>query len=340
MNVRHQTKAEITEADVRAFNELGDIIRAEERPDDPPIPAEEIWTQLEHIPDFFEFHGFTIEEQGRVAANGNLNILHMNENQHIAEVNIAVHPEHRRKGYGQAILRAATEQAQRNKRRLIIAQSSDRSPGGQPFLERYGFTAGLAQHINQAKIADLNLTQLRDWVASAETRAKDYELFTLHGAYPDDQLEVIAQLLQVMNGAPRGDLEMEDASFDANMLRQMETLMTAKGGTRATSFARHKATGQFVGLSELTWQLNRPEIVHQQGTGVHAAHQGHGLGRALKAMNGLAMLEANPSAKFIRTGNADVNAPMLKINTDMGFAPYYAVTAWQGATDTILERLS
>ncbi|NJK46648.1 MAG: hypothetical protein HC933_22520, partial [Pleurocapsa sp. SU_196_0] len=221
-------------------------------------------------------------------------------------------------------------------RTRLLASSNDRVAAGAPFLTRHAFTAGLANHVNQLTLEALNLETMRDWVSAARQRATGYELFTLHGAYPEDGLEAITRLMDVMNTAPRGDLDVEDFHLTPELVRQMEAMMTARGGTRTTTFARHVSSGELVGYSELTWNLNRPGIVEQQGTGVHPDHRGHGLGRALKAANALAMLERNPDARFIRTGNADENAPMLKINTDMGFKPYYAATEWQANVDDVL----
>ena len=41
------------------------------------------------------------------------------------------------------------------------------------------------------------------------------------------------------------------------------------------------------------------------------------------------ILGERPAAKFIRTGNADVNKNMLEINTLLGFRQAWANTLWQ-----------
>jgi hypothetical protein len=47
-----------------------------------------------------------------------------------------------------------------------------------------------------------------------------------------------------------------------------------------------------------------------------------------------------PEAGFVRTGNAASNAPMLAINTDLGFKPYLFVTIWQVETENALGYAS
>lgn len=51
------------------------------------------------------------------------------------------------------------------------------------------------------------------------------------------------------------------------------------------------------------------------------------------------VLKAKPDVRFIRTGNADSNDAMLKINRDMGFKPYKAVTVWQLETEKLAAYL-
>lgn len=42
----------------------------------------------------------------------------------------------------------------------------------------------------------------------------------------------------------------------------------------------------------------------------------------------------------IRTGNAGSNAPMLRINRELGFKPYKSITVWQVGVDRVLEYLA
>ncbi len=91
----------------------------------------------------------------------------------------------------------------------------------------------------------------------------------------------------------------------------------------------HRETDRIVGYSELYWQPERDILMFQGATGVRPEHRGHGLGHWIKAMNLREALRLNPRARYVRTGNADVNAPMLAINHALGFRPYIAQHDWQ-----------
>jgi hypothetical protein len=52
------------------------------------------------------------------------------------------------------------------------------------------------------------------------------------------------------------------------------------------------------------------------------------------------ILTKRPQARFVRTGNADMNAPMMKINNELGFKPYMAQCVWQVETEKVAEYLS
>jgi hypothetical protein len=63
------------------------------------------------------------------------------------------------------------------------------------------------------------------------------------------------------------------------------------------------------------------------------------LGRWLKAAMLDKVLKERPQVKYVRTGNADSNAAMLKINTELGFKPYTADAIWQVELQKVLDYL-
>ena len=70
-------------------------------------------------------------------------------------------------------------------------------------------------------------------------------------------------------------------------------------------------------------------VVQQSGTGVTTAHRGHRLGLWMKAVMLERIIAERPNAKFIRTGNANVNKNMLEINTMLGYTHAWSNTLWQ-----------
>ena len=52
------------------------------------------------------------------------------------------------------------------------------------------------------------------------------------------------------------------------------------------------------------------------------------------------VLRERPQVKYIRTGNADSNAPMMKINDELGFKPYIAECVWQVDIEKVNNYLS
>jgi GNAT superfamily N-acetyltransferase len=123
-----------------------------------------------------------------------------------------------------------------------------------------------------------------------------------------------------MNDAPIDDLDVDEEVWDAARLREMERRAQERGGHRRMLVARHDATGDYAGLTEMLVRGGPPVAQASQGaTVVVPAHRGHRLGLLLKTAMLEAVLAEEPGVRRIETWNADSNGPMLAINERLGF---------------------
>lgn len=321
----------VTDAEWTALNALENAIRAERWPEDPPRTVEETRREIESLPDYIEVHAWAAWDPWpeTMAALGYLMLMRNEANRHLGQFEIQVHPTYRRQGWARHLVRPIVEVAQERSRSTLIASSDSKIPAGEAFLERLGARVGLASHVNQLEVADVDPVQLRQWQEQARERAADFEIGLWDGPYPEDELEAVAELNKVMNSAPRGDLDVEDFDWTSEQLRQTEASLQHQGIERWTVYARHRPTGQFAGYTETYWNPNRPETLQQGNTGVFPAYRGYGLGKWLKAAMLEKILHDKPQVKRVRTGNADVNEAMLAINRKLGFKPYKSIKTWQ-----------
>ena len=331
-----------SEKEYRAANAFGNIMRAEQLPDDPPIPLAEEIQRWQNIPPFVDVRVWAASnaDESGALASGLVEYLKTENNQHLAEFQIQVHPEFRRRGIARQLLTQIANDARANKRTLLITNTTDRVPAGEAFMTRLGAERGLESHTNQLDLRDLPRDLIREWLARAPERAAGYELKFLDGPVPEEMLTDFIALFDVMNTAPRGTLQVEDFKMTPEQFRQQEASMAARGLAHWTFYAREKATGKLVGFTDTAWHPNRPMILNQRGTAVVPEYRGHGLGRWLKAAMLDKVLRERPSVRYVRTGNADSNAAMLKINFELGFKHYISQTIWQIQVDKVFEYLN
>ncbi|NJD58364.1 MAG: hypothetical protein C3F13_18200 [Anaerolineales bacterium] len=330
-----------TQEEYAALNRHINLMRRERLPDDPPIALDETMNELHNLPSYVEVKIWTTKQKGsdEIIAMGMVQMLNMEENRHLAQFDISVCPDFRRQGLGRHILELITHAAQSEKRRLLLSESYDRIPAGEAFMTRLGAQKGLVGHINQLKIAELDQDLLAKWLARGNMLLSEFMLGLWEGPYPEDQLVAISQLVELTNQQPFGDLEIEEFHLTPEQLRQQEQMIFARGNQRWTFYILEKSTGKFAGYTETRWHPNRPEILYQDMTGVFPEYRNRGLGRWLKAAMLNKVLIDRPQVKYIRTGNADSNAAMLKINNELGFKPYMANALWQVELDHVLAYL-
>jgi len=315
-------------------------LRAESHPEDPPAPIEELDALLANIPSFVRVWAWLgRDDKGQVVCGAQLLSLDTGDNPHVAQANLGVLPEWRRSGLGRRLLGDIVAVAGSAGKTLLIGNTSERVPAAAAFCQWAGASPALDAHTNRLVLADVDRPMVRRWIEEGPIRAPGYELIGFDGRCPDDLVEQVVAVLDVMNTAPRDDLEVEDRHFTVDQFREQERMMGAQGNEAWWLFARHLNTGTLVGLTDVSWNPNQPDTVWQGNTGVHPDHRGHALGKWLKA----AMLERifaeRPGTVDIRTGNADSNDAMLGINHALGFRPFIANTTWQVDVARLEERL-
>ena len=301
----------------------------EEMPDDPNMPLEfsinnaRGWKLIESV----TFEMWHLWEGEKIIAELFLTANSGEDNPHLFSAGLQILKPYRRRGYTKTLLEKVMAFAEKYKRTLLTGRTSSFVPDGQGFAERLGATKGLEASTNQLFMNNVDQVLLKQWVNPAD--ARDFEMGFWGSRYPDADLRAVAELFNVMNTAPRDELEQDDEQTTPEELREGEAYDLARGVKRWVLYVRHKPSGRLAGFTETYWYPEDPENLEQDDTGVLPEYRGNGLGKWLKAAMIQKVLAERPSVKRIRTGNANSNAPMLAINHKLGFKVYRSETVWQ-----------
>ncbi|HEX4127271.1 MAG TPA: GNAT family N-acetyltransferase [Acidimicrobiales bacterium] len=252
--------------------------------------------------------------------------LPLRDNLGSAEVTVAVHPAHRRRGVGTAIVEAMRERGQADGRlvlNLIDDVPIDRAAdyASLSFAPKVGFEAMLSGNTRHlaVPIDAACLDELRAEVARARD-ADAYRVLTFEAPWPAEHLQDQCALFQCMStDEPHGDEGHEEEVWDAERVRENDDLRAARGCRFLIAVAQHIASGRLVACTELSIAVDSPGQAWQMLTVVEPAHRGHRLGLAVKLANLDALARSAPAVQLIVTGNASVNAPMIAVNDLMGF---------------------
>lgn len=325
----------MSDDDVRGLRALVNELRAEVDPSDPPLSDEAARRLVEARAQAHEYDvRETLAWAGPHAVGRVVTALpRTSDNRHLLQVTVAVASSQRRHGLGWALLGVALDTARREERRLILFETSDRVPAGEAFARAVGAAPGLPMVISELDLRGVDRDVLDRWIREGPGRAPGYELVWMPRPVPEAMLEPMAALKRAMNTAPRGELDIEDREYTAQSLREMDAYEFAAGWVPWTLVARHVASGELVGFTELAWRPDQPAVVMQGDTAVLPEHRGHALGKWIKAVALERLLRECPRAQVIRTGNATANEAMLGINRALGFVPVRVTTVWQVDTE-------
>ncbi len=260
---------------------------------------------------------YLVRDHGAVVAFGTYGTSEY-DNQHLAWLEVKVHPDHRRHGIGSAMWEVLLDRAREEGRTSVGTDGWD-AEGPLAFARRHGLERKLAGIMRRQDLTVLDRGLLDLLYAEARPAAAAYELVRYPSPTPEDDLADVAVMVSAINDAPTDDLDIEDEEFPPERIRAYETAQASRGITLHRIVARHRETGELAGQTVMAVDRAQPWHAEQHDTSVVAAHRGHRLGLLLKIQMLLLLLQEEPRVRTVDTWNAESNDHMIAVNELLGY---------------------
>ena len=271
-----------------------------------------------------------VDRSGRVVGAAGL-VMPRHDNLSQALLMVVVHPDHRRRGVGTALLEHVESAARDHGRTVLLTETQwrvgARDESGEDFAAPHGYAG--AQTVLRSSLS-LPADRARLGSALAAHGSDGYAVKTCWDGIPDAWLAGRAELSRRMStDIPMGDLVLEEERWDEERVRTDYQRIAAIGRRVVDAYALDEATGELVGYTQVQVPQAHPRVAFQQDTLVVREHRGHGLGLRMKAAGTLALMEQSPATTRVRTWNADDNAAMLAVNHAIGYVQDGMMREWQ-----------
>lgn len=262
------------------------------------------------------------------------------DNTHLAEFTIEVHPGHRRRGVGSALLAHAERRAAELGRNTFSTWAPVPIPEGDPvgdtaagFAAATGYRNTLEHVVQICDLDSVDEAGLERLWTEALRRAEGFELVTFEGAPPAELRNGLAYLYARMyTDMPLGEWDLQEADFDGERLLESARLQREHGELNLHTAVRHIDSGDIAGFTEITVEGGREHHCHQGSTIVDPRFRGHRLGTVLKIANQRRLREWRPKMRYVWTGNATSNTHMIAINEAIGYRRFCGEHVYQKKT--------
>jgi GNAT superfamily N-acetyltransferase len=293
---------------------------AHDLPGQPPPTPKQVHTQFTTAGlDSRRLFWLATEPDGTVAGVAALRLFTRPGQQHLAELELHVHPHHRRRGIASQLLAQVVFAARVENRRSLITSVADTEPGT-AFCAARDF-----QRVLTLRHLLLDLSEVDD--RAADTDPAGYRLASWTGTVPDDLTDAFATAKNAMNDMPTGDMDYGEQHWDADRVRAMARVLADRGDTLLTVAALHGDV--MAGFTEIVIRAGEQQRALQYDTVVVPEHRGHGLGLWLKAAMVRRLRADHPGIGEIETDNAEDNTHMLAVNERLGFRQHRRAHEYQ-----------
>lgn len=245
--------------------------------------------------------------------------------EHLAELQVAVHGAERRQGVGSRLLEAAVGAAKAERRRSVIAQAVQGSPADL-FLGARGFRQVLALTYARLPLADVDRAAID---ALVELPHPGYRLTEWVGTVPDALARSFADSRRAMDDMPMEGTDFGRVVWDVERVVAAAEAVARRGELLHTVAAVDATDGSVVGFSELVVPGDGSGDGQHYGTAVLPEHRGKGLARWMKAAAVRHALERHPRLSGLCTDTAESNKPMLAVNDSLGYLPTHKSVEYQ-----------
>lgn len=209
---------------------------------------------------------------------------------------------------------------------------------GARFAIRHGYVLEQVERVSHFTLTDADAS-LRALLQDAERHSEGYRVFQwvvdADRSTPEQHIDDYAAIKARMSiDAPSGNIDVGDAEWNADRVRQLDRRAAETGLRVLVTVAEHTASGTLCALNELVITSDNPTIA-QSDTLVLADHRGKRLGMRVKCAGLLTVATLAPHAQRVITWNAEENGPMLAVNEAIGFRPIAYEGVWQKRLATV-----
>lgn len=239
------------------------------------------------------------------------------DNEHLADVEIAVVPSHRRRGIGRALNEEASRRRRARGRTAAVGDvhtPPDAPPSpGLAFARAVGYDTA---HVEHHLVLDLPVSP-EHVDALRGRRPHGYEILTWTGPCPDHLVDPYLEMRnRMLADVPLGELDWQPPVLDRERL-DLEQQRLAANYETVVAVARD-AAGVLGGYSMTRLQHGRPDA-WQDDTLVMPDHRGHRLGLALKLATLDIIQTAHPERRIYHTWTDPENTAMYRTNAELGY---------------------
>ncbi len=314
----------------------------ETRPDDPIRPDDQVEARMRRDDPFEIVYLYEMQRDGQMWSWFKGSTLRpgtpeYDTNKQFFWVDCSVRKDVRRRGIATSWIPLVVDLLDRHGCTVLNVDTEQES--GHAFLRWLGAEEKLTGAENRLDLKDVDWRMVERWITEGAEHSPQTRLEVYDGRLPEELWDDYSrQLTPIVNTLPYENLDHGDEVITPDNFREWYAQMDI-GNERHHVVIAREPDGVIAGVTDMTWAPFRPMVIEQELTAVLPSARGRGIGKWIKATMLLHVRQLYPDLRWVSTGNASSNAPMLSINRRLGFKQYRAGSEYQISRQRLAARL-